>query len=162
MSQQKRSCTNVPLLSLPVSQVGDFLSGRSPLTLALRVGDHMMFVQLQLAAQNSTVQQCPTRGPSGTARIPTVPCGGSNEHPHTPPTAHKNHRASPGQHTNHAHLSPPSSPTLSPGSIHYPHLGTGACSPAPRAPTPFKQVKRINLKIIKMHITYYNNMCYRH
>ena len=29
-------------------QIDDFLSGRSPLTLALRVGDHMMFVQLQL------------------------------------------------------------------------------------------------------------------
>ncbi|NXU21202.1 MIDN protein, partial [Pardalotus punctatus] len=37
-------------------QVNDFLSGRSPLTLALRVGDHMMFVQLQLAAQQSTGQ----------------------------------------------------------------------------------------------------------
>ncbi|GLD60471.1 midnolin-like protein [Lates japonicus] len=34
-------------------KVSDFLSGRSPLTLALRVGDHMMFVQLQLAAQQS-------------------------------------------------------------------------------------------------------------
>lgn len=34
-------------------QVNDFLSGRSPLTLALRVGDHMMFVQLQLAAQQN-------------------------------------------------------------------------------------------------------------
>lgn len=143
MSQQKRSCTNVPLHSLPVSQVGDFLSGRSPLTLALRVGDHMMFVQLQLAAQNSTVQQCPIRGPSGTARTPMVSGGGSSEHPHSPPTTHKNQRASPGQHnhhTHHAHLSPPSSPTLSPGSVHYPHLATGACSPAPRAATPFKQV----------------------
>uniref|UniRef100_A0A8C4RC87 Ubiquitin-like domain-containing protein n=1 Tax=Eptatretus burgeri TaxID=7764 RepID=A0A8C4RC87_EPTBU len=29
-------------------RVGDFLSGRCPLTLALRVGDRMMFVQLQL------------------------------------------------------------------------------------------------------------------
>ncbi|NXG55239.1 MIDNB protein, partial [Hemiprocne comata] len=37
-------------------QVNDFLSGRSPLTLALRVGDHMMFVQLQLAAQQSNGQ----------------------------------------------------------------------------------------------------------
>lgn len=34
--------------SLSDSQIDDFLSGRSPLTLALRVGDHMMFVQLQL------------------------------------------------------------------------------------------------------------------
>ncbi|XP_027275206.1 midnolin isoform X8 [Cricetulus griseus] len=37
-------------------QVSDFLSGRSPLTLALRVGDHMMFVQLQLAAQHAPLQ----------------------------------------------------------------------------------------------------------
>ncbi|KAG8126976.1 hypothetical protein E2320_021992, partial [Naja naja] len=36
--------------------VNDFLSGRSPLTLALRVGDHMMFVQLQLAAQQNSGQ----------------------------------------------------------------------------------------------------------
>lgn len=36
-----------------ISKVNDFLSGRSPLTLALRVGDHMMFVQLQLAAQQA-------------------------------------------------------------------------------------------------------------
>ncbi|CBY21723.1 unnamed protein product [Oikopleura dioica] len=33
---------------LSEQQVDDFLSGRSPLTLALRVEDHMMFVQLQL------------------------------------------------------------------------------------------------------------------
>uniref|UniRef100_UPI003F778387 EGR1-MIDN n=1 Tax=Homo sapiens TaxID=9606 RepID=UPI003F778387 len=41
------------LESLTETQVSDFLSGRSPLTLALRVGDHMMFVQLQLAAQHA-------------------------------------------------------------------------------------------------------------
>ncbi|KAB5535826.1 hypothetical protein PHYPO_G00122400 [Pangasianodon hypophthalmus] len=139
------------LESLTETQVGDFLSGRSPLTLALRVGDHMMFVQLQLAAQNSGVQQCTTRGPLSTTRTAqhnTVPCGGNSEHPHTPTTAHNNQRASAGHHAHHAHhthhahhahLSPPSSPTLSPGSVHYPHLATGACSPAPRATTPFQQ-----------------------
>ncbi|NXQ30634.1 MIDNB protein, partial [Alaudala cheleensis] len=84
----------VPSLSLS-PQVNDFLSGRSPLTLALRVGDHMMFVQLQLAAQQSTGQlqhrhliasrgeagagaspHCRTlhgAGGSGFARIPVVP-----------------------------------------------------------------------------------------
>lgn len=105
-----------------------------------------MFVQLQLAAQNSGVQQCTTRGPSSTTRTTqhnTMPCGGSSEHPHSPITAHNNQTASAGHHahhTHHAHLSPPSSPTLSPGSIHYPHLATGACSPSPRAATPFQQV----------------------
>uniref|UniRef100_A0A8C4Q8E3 Midnolin n=1 Tax=Eptatretus burgeri TaxID=7764 RepID=A0A8C4Q8E3_EPTBU len=40
--------------NLTDTQVNDFLSGRSPLTLALRVGDHMMFVQLQLSPQPHT------------------------------------------------------------------------------------------------------------
>ncbi|XP_071066116.1 midnolin isoform X4 [Dasypus novemcinctus] len=44
------------LESLTETQVSDFLSGRSPLTLALRVGDHMMFVQLQLASQHAPLQ----------------------------------------------------------------------------------------------------------
>ncbi|MFT7818765.1 midnolin-like isoform X1 [Arapaima gigas] len=53
MSQSSRPEQTViqALESLTETQVSDFLSGRSPLTLALRVGDHMMFVQLQLAAQ---------------------------------------------------------------------------------------------------------------
>ena len=89
----------VPALRLTVfllhPQVNDFLSGRSPLTLALRVGDHMMFVQLQLAAQQSSGQlqhrhviasrgeagatnspHCRTlhgSAGSGFARIPVVP-----------------------------------------------------------------------------------------
>ncbi|XP_054031347.1 midnolin [Dryobates pubescens] len=58
MSQASRPEQSVmqALESLTETQVNDFLSGRSPLTLALRVGDHMMFVQLQLAAQQSTGQ----------------------------------------------------------------------------------------------------------
>ncbi|CAJ0963067.1 unnamed protein product [Ranitomeya imitator] len=55
MSQMSRPEQSVmqALESLTEAQVNDFLSGRSPLTLALRVGDHMMFVQLQLAAQQA-------------------------------------------------------------------------------------------------------------
>ncbi|XP_038819561.1 midnolin-like isoform X2 [Salvelinus namaycush] len=45
------------LESLTETQVSDFLSGRSPLTLALGVGDHVMFVHLQLAPQNVAGQQ---------------------------------------------------------------------------------------------------------
>ncbi|XP_061457078.1 midnolin [Rhineura floridana] len=58
MSQASRPEQSVmqALESLTETQVNDFLSGRSPLTLALRVGDHMMFVQLQLAAQQSSGQ----------------------------------------------------------------------------------------------------------
>ncbi|XP_067415368.1 midnolin isoform X2 [Emydura macquarii macquarii] len=67
------------LESLTETQVNDFLSGRSPLTLALRVGDHMMFVQLQLAAQQSGGQLqhrhvIASRGEPGAAAGPTPQC----------------------------------------------------------------------------------------
>ncbi|NWW14542.1 MIDN protein, partial [Oreocharis arfaki] len=90
-------------------QVNDFLSGRSPLTLALRVGDHMMFVQLQLAAQQSTGQlqhrhliasrgeagasaspHCRPRhgaSSSGFARIPVVPTCQQSPAPSPTPAA---------------------------------------------------------------------------
>lgn len=96
----------IPSLS---PQVNDFLSGRSPLTLALRVGDHMMFVQLQLAAQQSTGQlqhrhliasrgeagasaspHCRTlHGASGSgfARIPVVPTCQQSPAPSPTPAA---------------------------------------------------------------------------
>ncbi|NXY51674.1 MIDNB protein, partial [Ceuthmochares aereus] len=91
------------------SQVNDFLSGRSPLTLALRVGDHMMFVQLQLAAQQSSGQLqhrhvIASRGEagatasphcrtlhggtgSGFTRIPVVPTCQQNPAPSPAPAA---------------------------------------------------------------------------
>ncbi|MGH0178519.1 UNVERIFIED_CONTAM: hypothetical protein FKN15_077427 [Acipenser sinensis] len=82
--------------------VSDFLSGRSPLTLALRVGDHMMFVQLQLAAQQSGAQQqaqhrhviargeggASTAGPSSGQHPRTgQPPPHSHPHPHPAPSA---------------------------------------------------------------------------
>lgn len=39
------------LIIYALFQIDDFLSGRDPLTLALRVEDHMMFIQLQLEQQ---------------------------------------------------------------------------------------------------------------
>ncbi|XP_040485649.1 midnolin isoform X4 [Ursus maritimus] len=99
MSQASRPEQSVmqALESLTETQVSDFLSGRSPLTLALRVGDHMMFVQLQLAAQHAPLQHrhvlaaaaaaaaaargdpsatapvsSPCRPMSGTARVPPM------------------------------------------------------------------------------------------
>ncbi|XP_046883159.1 LOW QUALITY PROTEIN: midnolin-like [Hypomesus transpacificus] len=44
------------LENLTETQVSDFLSGRSPLTLALGIGAHLMYVQLQLASQNAVGQ----------------------------------------------------------------------------------------------------------
>lgn len=37
------------LESLSDSQVNDFLSGKAPLNLTMRLGDHMMLIQLQLS-----------------------------------------------------------------------------------------------------------------
>ncbi|XP_043768600.1 midnolin isoform X4 [Cervus elaphus] len=85
MSQASRPEQSVmqALESLTETQVSDFLSGRSPLTLALRVGDHMMFVQLQLAAQHAPLQHrhvlaaatAATRGdPSMTTTPVSSPC----------------------------------------------------------------------------------------
>uniref|UniRef100_A0A8C0GC85 Midnolin n=1 Tax=Chelonoidis abingdonii TaxID=106734 RepID=A0A8C0GC85_CHEAB len=81
MSQASRPEQSVmqALESLTETQVNDFLSGRSPLTLALRVGDHMMFVQLQLAAQQSGGQLqhrhvIASRGEPGAAAGPTPQC----------------------------------------------------------------------------------------
>ncbi|XP_041336982.1 midnolin [Pyrgilauda ruficollis] len=111
MSQASRPEQSVmqALESLTETQVNDFLSGRSPLTLALRVGDHMMFVQLQLAAQQSTGQlqhrhliasrgeagasaspHCRTlHGASGSgfARIPVVPSCQQSPAPSPTPSA---------------------------------------------------------------------------
>ncbi|CAN9500564.1 unnamed protein product [Ophioblennius macclurei] len=118
MSQASRPEQSVmqALESLTETQVSDFLSGRSPLTLALRVGDHMMFVQLQLAAQQSGGPQLQhrhliTRGnaeaaigqPAGQPRIPH-PHPHSHHHPH-----HSHSHPSP-------HLSPPHPVPSSPSS----------------------------------------------
>ncbi|XP_047442634.1 midnolin [Mugil cephalus] len=102
MSQASRPEQSVmqALESLTETQVSDFLSGRSPLTLALRVGDHMMFVQLQLAAQQSGGPQLQhrhliTRGNAeaamgqhtGQPRVPH-PHAHSHHHPHSHPSSH--------------------------------------------------------------------------
>lgn len=79
-------------------QVSDFLSGRSPLTLALRVGDHMMFVQLQLAAQHAPLQHrhvlaaaaaaaAAARGDSSVAAPVSSPCRPVSSAARVPPVS---------------------------------------------------------------------------
>lgn len=137
MSQSWRPEQSVlqALESLTDAQVSDFLSGRSPLTLALRVGDHMMFVQLQLAAPQ-TVPSI-SRGPTGTSQTPTgmgsheypqhLPCGGSSS-PQRDLKVFKTHPAppsppcSPGPHTHHTHsVHSPTPATPNPQSSRQPH-----------------------------------------
>uniref|UniRef100_A0AAQ5Y340 Ubiquitin-like domain-containing protein n=1 Tax=Amphiprion ocellaris TaxID=80972 RepID=A0AAQ5Y340_AMPOC len=131
MSQASRPEQSVmqALESLTETQVSDFLSGRSPLTLALRVGDHMMFVQLQLAAQQSGGPQLQhrhliTRGntepamgqPTGQPRVPH-PHPHSQHHPHHPHSHPSPHLSQP--HPVPSSPSSPGSPSFALPSTHH-------------------------------------------
>ncbi|XP_021377242.1 midnolin-A-like isoform X2 [Mizuhopecten yessoensis] len=78
------------LESLSDSQVNDFLSGHAPLVLAMRVGDHMMFIQLQLSTS-----QCSGRRARPTPVVVPSP-GQISDHQEIPsPTApHGSHTLS--------------------------------------------------------------------
>ncbi|XP_040910317.1 midnolin-A-like [Toxotes jaculatrix] len=71
------------LESLTEVQISDFLSGRSPLTINLGIGAHMMYVQLQLSAQDvkelqkdGDVRVCSSSEPQT-----SLPTAGSVSHP---------------------------------------------------------------------------------
>ncbi|KAL4658917.1 midnolin-like [Arapaima gigas] len=127
----------------------DFLSGRSPLTLALRVGDHMMFVQLQLAAQQSGGQQLQHRhlitrgGPDGTAgasgtssahvRLPHQSYSHSHPRPHPHPAAHTSH----GHPAPVSSASPSAFTAMGPAQtipLAYQSSGASHCSPPAQPP----------------------------
>ncbi|MBZ3876338.1 Midnolin [Sciurus carolinensis] len=133
-------------------QVSDFLSGRSPLTLALRVGDHMMFVQLQLAAQHAPLQHrhvlaaaAAARGDpsittpvssscrpvSSATRVPPVPTSPPASPSPVTAGSFRSHAAStcPEQ----MDCSPPASSSVSPGAS---TASTPGGSPTPRSRKP--------------------------
>ncbi|KAJ8387781.1 hypothetical protein AAFF_G00150820 [Aldrovandia affinis] len=124
MSQASRPEQSVmqALESLTETQVSDFLSGRSPLTLALRVGDHMMFVQLQLAAQQAGGQQLQHRH--------LITRGGATDSTGGPPGASA---TSSGHIRTHQ---PSSSSSSSPSSSSSSSASLSAQSPAPATPCP--------------------------
>ncbi|XP_059618531.1 midnolin homolog [Phlebotomus argentipes] len=57
LAQRPESTVMQALESLNDSQVNDFLSGKSPLNLNMRLGDHMMIIQLQLSTVNPPSSQ---------------------------------------------------------------------------------------------------------
>ncbi|XP_012990503.3 midnolin [Esox lucius] len=158
MSQASRPEQSVmqALESLTETQVSDFLSGRSPLTLALRVGDHMMFVQLQLAAQQSGGQQIQHRhliargGPEGTMGPSNGAPGGSmgGHHPRVPTPHHNPHHhphacPHPSPHLSQPHpvshtssAAPPSAPSHQHSPPMYPASSSSHCASPPPAPRP--------------------------
>ncbi|XP_043446038.1 midnolin isoform X2 [Prionailurus viverrinus] len=129
-------------------QVSDFLSGRSPLTLALRVGDHMMFVQLQLAAQHTPLQHrhvlaaaaaaaaAARGGPSVTAPV-SSPCRPVSSAARVPPVSSSPAPASPspvtaGSFRSHSAATCPEmdcSPPASAGSLASTPGGSPASTP---------------------------------
>ncbi|XP_029970772.1 midnolin-like isoform X2 [Salarias fasciatus] len=136
------------LESLTDAQIADFLSGRSPLTVSLRVGSHMMYVQLQLSAQDVTELQrvgdsWPPKSPAesrSTDRTPPVcvdPQG-----PRTPPTrAPAAAPAATCPSPPHTLISTPSLPpgcpsAASPRPAAAPLRWPGAGSPSPGPPSP--------------------------
>ncbi|XP_042354473.1 midnolin-like [Plectropomus leopardus] len=71
------------LESLTEVQINDFLSGRSPLTINLGIGAHMMYVQLQLSAQNvaELQQHRDLRAGSSSEHQTSLPPAARTSHP---------------------------------------------------------------------------------
>ena len=71
---------NRPITLFLCFQVVDFLSGKAPLNLTMRLGDHMMLIQLQLSTVNSAhgkrARVSPTSSATTTTSTPTS--GGQN------------------------------------------------------------------------------------
>lgn len=65
-AQRPENTVMQALESLNDSQVNDFLSGKTPLNLSMRLGDHMMLIQLQLSTVN------PTTSPTHVTRTRSV------------------------------------------------------------------------------------------
>ncbi|EDW08062.2 uncharacterized protein Dmoj_GI14292 [Drosophila mojavensis] len=73
LAQRPENTVMQALESLNDSQVNDFLSGKTPLNLSMRLGDHMMLIQLQLSTVN------PAGGTTAsTAALPPVMSGNSS------------------------------------------------------------------------------------
>ncbi|XP_064787536.1 midnolin-like isoform X5 [Oncorhynchus masou masou] len=131
------------LESLTETQVSDFLSGRSPLTLALRVGVHMMFVQLQLAPQSAAGQQQShlithqRAGRAGVEQVHAARCGSTRFPYPSPAQLSSNTPASPAPVSPHTPSSTSHVTYLSPSPSAPPRSTNPTCSsPAPQSPTP--------------------------
>lgn len=76
------------LESLNDSQVNDFLSGKTPLNLSMRLGDHMMLIQLQLSTANPKPNESGSSVPNTTVTSSSRSNRSSHHHHHH----HHSHR----------------------------------------------------------------------
>ncbi|KAM3961574.1 ubiquitin-like domain-containing protein stuxnet [Aphomia sociella] len=96
LSQRPENSVMQALESLNDTQVNDFLSGKSPLNLTMRLGDHMMLIQLQLSTLNSGSSSgsrslrtsTPTKSPASSTSSMHTNCG-SRESPSPQSTPRK-------------------------------------------------------------------------
>ncbi|CAB3243424.1 unnamed protein product [Arctia plantaginis] len=97
LSHRPENSVMQALESLNDTQVNDFLSGKSPLNLTMRLGDHMMLIQLQLSTLNSSSSSSsrslrtatPAKSSTSSASLRTVTKCDTRESPSpqtTPPT----------------------------------------------------------------------------
>ncbi|XP_055604928.1 midnolin homolog [Uranotaenia lowii] len=68
LAQRAENTVMQALESLNDNQVNDFLSGKSPLNLSVRLGDHMMLIQLQLSTLNPSSQSSGSRSKNHKSR----------------------------------------------------------------------------------------------
>ncbi len=110
-----------PFLSL---QVNDFLSGKAPLNLTMRLGDHMMLIQLQLSTVNAAANSKRARHspPAGSTQAASMASGSATS---CPRNLHTHSRT-----THHV-----SSNTPPPASLNNNNSPAGATSASPAAPT---------------------------
>uniref|UniRef100_A0A8C2W984 Midnolin n=1 Tax=Cyclopterus lumpus TaxID=8103 RepID=A0A8C2W984_CYCLU len=134
------------IFQAPGQTEGDFLSGRSPLTLALRVGDHMMFVQLQLAAQQSPAVPNRSGGGAHGGRSPLAFPHPQQPLIHTATPAPTSHQVPSSPSSRVSLPSPlpstappaaaPDQPPLAPSGPSGPSSPSGASSPSTRSRKP--------------------------
>jgi len=114
------------LESLNEQQVNDFLSGAAPLNLTMRLGDHMMLIQLQL----STVNQISSSRRKSTIQISSS----SPPYPTPPPSAPTSPTSSEQSRSSSAPTPLPKKvrvPLLSPGGLYGANPGTSAPQSVP-------------------------------
>uniref|UniRef100_A0A1B6DQN3 Ubiquitin-like domain-containing protein n=1 Tax=Clastoptera arizonana TaxID=38151 RepID=A0A1B6DQN3_9HEMI len=73
LAQRPEQSVMQALESLNDSQVNDFLSGKAPLNLTMRLGDHMMLIQLQLSTVTPTTNSNSVKRSSISKTVPSVP-----------------------------------------------------------------------------------------
>ncbi|XP_037937225.1 midnolin homolog [Teleopsis dalmanni] len=125
LAQRPENTVMQALESLNDSQVNDFLSGKTPLNLSMRLGDHMMLIQLQL----STVNPVNSSSIHGSSCNPTRTRSGqriSRSTSTSAPSVHHNHHS----HHHHHHHHHNSNATTSTAAGTMPSLATAATTSA--------------------------------